>query len=209
MTLQGIDLSSNNGSVNLNKVSAPIVISKLTGGLDYFWNNNLIDESLKAHKLAGAYHFEDEYHVHSKIKEQAYYFFKHFKPYLGKVLPILDYEVPLNDKIFTQHDINRIDTFCREFKRLSGVNCVVYCSKSLIWNHVITDYLKQNNMFWFAQYADLKATGYQSKPWTDNHVLDVSVIGQQYTPNGRVNGVNGAVDLSIFYITSANWKKSC
>ena len=129
MTLQGIDLSSNNGSVNLNKVSAPIVISKLTGGLDYFWKNNLIDESLKAHKLAGAYHFEDEYHVHSKIKEQAYYFFKHFKPYLGKVLPILDYEVPLNDKIFTQHDINRIDTFCREFKRLSGVNCVVYCSK--------------------------------------------------------------------------------
>ena len=64
-------------------------------------------------------------------------------------------------------------------------------------------------MFWFAQYADLKATGYQSKPWTDNHVLDVSVIGQQYTPNGRVSGVNGAVDLSIFYITSENWKKSC
>lgn len=209
MSLQGIDLSSNNGAVNLNKVSAPIVINKLTGGLDYVWKNNLIDECLKHKKLTGAYHFEDEYHVHSKIKDQAYFFYKQYKKYAGKILPILDYEVPLNDKIFTQHDINRIDTFCREFKRLSGVNCVVYCSKSLVWNHVITSYLKNNNMFWIAQYKDLKPTSYQSNPWTDQNKLDVNIIGQQYTPNGRVNGVNGAVDLSIFYITSANWRKSC
>lgn len=209
MSLQGIDLSSNNGAVNLNKVSAPIVINKLTGGLDYVWKNNLIDESLKHEKLTGAYHFEDEYHVHSKIKDQAYFFYKYYKKYAGKILPILDYEVPLNDKIFTQHDINRIDTFCREFKRLSGVNCVVYCSKSLVWDHVITDYLKHNNMFWIAQYKDLKPTSYQSNPWTDQNKLDVNIIGQQYTPNGRVTGVNGAVDLSIFYITSANWQKSC
>lgn len=209
MSIQGIDISSNNGTVNVSRVTAPIVINKLTGGLDYVWKNNLIDESLKNKKLTGVYHFEDEYHVHSKIKEQAYFFYKHYKKYAGKVLPILDYEIPLNDKNFTQHDINRIDMFCREFKRLSGVNCVVYCSKSLVWNHTITSYLKNNDMFWIAQYADLKPTGYQSKPWTDKHVLDVSVIGQQYTPNGRVNGVNGAVDLSIFYITSANWKKSC
>lgn len=209
MSLQGIDISSNNSKVDVSHVTAPIIINKLTGGIDYFWKNNLVDECLKAGKLTGVYHFEDEYHIHSKIKEQARYFYKHYEKYKGKVLPILDYEIPLNDKIFTCHDVNRIEKFCKEFKRLSGVNCVVYCSKSFIWNNTINPYLKKNNMFWFAQYANNNPTNYQNNPWTDSNVLDVSVIGHQYSANGRVAGVIGDVDLSIFYITSANWKKSC
>lgn len=209
MSLQAIDISSNNGAVNVSRVTAPIIINKLTGGLDYLWKNNLIDECLKAGKLVGAYHFEDEYNIHSKIKLQAQNFYKHWKKYKGKVLPILDYEIPLNGKIFTHHDVNRIEMFCKEFKRLSGVNCVVYCSKSFIWNNTINPYLKKNNMFWFAQYANDRPTGYQSNPWTDSNKLDVSIIGQQYTSNGFVDGVKGAVDLSIFYITRANWYKSC
>lgn len=209
MSLQAIDISSNNGRIDPSQVTAPIIINKLTGGLDYVWKNNLIDECLKAGKLVGAYHFEDEYNIHSKIKLQAQKFYKEWKKYKGRVLPILDYEVPLNGKIFTQHDINRIEMFMKEFKRLSGVNAVLYCSKSLIWNHTINDYIKKHNMVWFAQYADNKPTGYQQAPWTDNNKLDVNIVGQQYTSNGFVRGVHGAVDLSIFYISRANWLKSC
>ena len=209
MSMQAIDISSNNTAVNVSRVTAPIIINKLTGGLDYYWKDNLIDESLKAGKLVGAYHFEDEYNVHSKIKLQAQYFYTKWKKYKGKVLPILDYEVPLNGKIFTYHDINRIEMFMKEFKRLSGVNAVLYCSKSLIWNNTINEYIKKHNMVWFAQYGSNNPTGYQEKPWTDNHTLDVNVVGQQYTNNGFVQGVKGSVDLSIFYISRANWLKSC
>lgn len=209
MSMQAIDISSNNTSVDVKRVTAPIIINKLTGGLDYYWKDNLIDESLKAGKLVGAYHFEDEYNVHSKIKLQAQYFYSKWKKYKGKVLPILDYEVPLNGKIFTYHDINRIEMFMKEFKRLSGVNAVLYCSKSLIWNHTINEYIKDHNMVWFAQYGSNDPTGYQNHPWTDKHKLDVNVVGQQYTDNGFVQGVNGSVDLSIFYISVDNWHKSC
>ena len=209
MSMQAIDISSNNAAVDVTRVTAPIIINKLTGGIDYYWKDNLIDESLKAGKLVGAYHFEDEYNVHSKIKLQAQYFYTKWKKYKGKVLPILDYEVPLNGKIFTYHDINRIEMFMKEFKRLSGVNAVLYCSKSLIWNHTINDYIKKHNMVWFAQYGSNNPTGYQENPWTDNHKLDVNVVGQQYTNNGFVQGVRGSVDLSIFYISRANWLKSC
>lgn len=209
MSLQAIDISSNNAAVDVKRVTAPIIINKLTGGLNYYWKNNLIDKCLKAGKLVGAYHFEDEYNVHSKIKLQAQYFYSKWKKYKGKVLPILDYEVPLNGKIFTYHDINRIEMFMKEFKRLSGVNAILYCSKSLIWNHTINEYIKEHNMVWFAQYGSDNPTGYQEHPWTDEHILDVNVVGQQYTNNGFVQGVRGSVDLSIFYISRANWLKSC
>lgn len=209
MSMQAIDISSNNAAVDVKRVTAPIIINKLTGGLDYYWKDNLIDECLKAGKLVGAYHFEDEYNVHSKIKLQAQFFYNEWKKYKGKVLPILDYEIPLNGKIFTYHDINRIEMFMKEFKRLSGVNAVLYCSKSLIWNHTINEYIKKHNMVWFAQYGSNEPTGYQEHPWTDKHTLDVNVVGQQYTNNGFVQGVKGSVDLSIFYISRANWLKSC
>ena len=52
-------------------------------------------------------------------------------------------------------------------------------------------------------------TEYQEHPWTDNHTLNVNVVGQQYTNNGFVQGVKYSVDLSIFYITIDNWHKSC
>ncbi len=209
MTLQAIDVSSNNGCIDVSRVTAPIIISKLTGGTDYYFKNNQVLEFLKAGKLVGVYHYEDEYNIHIKIEEQAQYFYKYYKDFKGKVLPILDYEVPINDKFFTIHDINRIERFMKEFKRLSGVNCVLYCSKSLILNNYISDYLKKNNMLWFAQYADNKPTGYQSNPWTDSHNVDMNVVGQQYTSTGYVNGVHGACDLSIFYISRDNWVKSC
>lgn len=75
MSMQAIDISSNNEKVDVTRVTAPIIINKLTGGLNYYWKDNLIDECLKAGKLVGAYHFEDEYNVHSKIKLQAQYFY--------------------------------------------------------------------------------------------------------------------------------------
>lgn len=209
MSLQGIDISSNNSCVNISQVQAPIIINKLTGGTSYTWRWNLIRKSLECGKLTGAYHFEDEYNRHVPIELQARYFYNQFKPFVGRVLPILDYEKPLNNSYFTINDVKRIERFMREFKRLTGINCVLYCSKSLVWNNIITPYLKQTAMLWFAQYANYNPTSYQSRPWTDSHQLDMNVVGQQYTANGRVTGVSGPVDLSIFYITANNWLKSC
>ena len=37
MTLDGIDISSNNNYLDLNRYTGSIVINKLTGGTSYFW----------------------------------------------------------------------------------------------------------------------------------------------------------------------------
>ena len=209
MSLNGIDISSNNNYLDLNRYTGSIVINKLTGGTSYFWKDNRISDCLKKGLLTGAYHFAHEYKIIKPSKEQAEHFYLHLKPYLGKVLPILDYEVPLNGKFFTQHDMNWIDNFMIHFKKLSGINCVLYCSKDLIWITKIPKFTKNNCMLWFAQYGTMEPTGWQRLPWTDKRQLDMNIIGQQYTSNGHVQGITGGVDLSLFYISHDNWLKSC
>ena len=209
MTLNGIDISSNNNYLDLNRYTGSIVINKLTGGTSYFWKDNRVSDCLKKGLLTGAYHFAHEYKIIKPSKEQAEYFYLHLKPYLGKVLPILDYEVPLNGKFFTQHDMNWIDNFMIYFKKLSGINCVLYCSKDLIWNTKIPKFTKNNCMLWFAQYGTMEPTGFQRKPWTDNRKLDMNICGQQYSSRGHVDGINGFVDLSIFYLDKKGFNRSC
>ena len=209
MSLNGIDISSNNKRLDLSSYTGSVVINKLTGGTSYFWKENRVNDCLKKGLLTGVYHFAHEYKIIKPSKTQAEYFYQHYKKYRGKVLPILDYEVPLNGKYFTQHDMNWIDNFMIHFKKLSGVNAVLYCSKSLVWSTKIPKFTKNNCMLWFAQYGTMEPTGWQRFPWTDKHQLDMNIIGQQYTSNGHIQGITGGVDLSVFYISHGNWLKAC
>jgi len=207
--IHGIDVSSNNPRVNFKNYHGTVFISKLTGGTSYTFTNNQLDEALKHGHLVGAYHFVSEYKRISPNNLEVKHFYNHFKKYLGKVLPILDYEIPINGYAFTYQDILKITDLAKQFYKLTKVNPVIYCSKSLVWNNTITGYLKKNNMFWIAQYANNNRVGWLDNPWQDKNKLDVSVIGQQYTAHGRVNGVTSDTDLSIFYISKRNWLKAC
>lgn len=209
MTLKGIDISSNNSYLNLKAFTGQVVINKLTGGLSYVWRSNRIDDCIKKGLCVGAYHFANENGIITKASSQAKFFYNHWKPYKGKVLPILDYETPINGRYLTQHDMNKVDNFMLEFYRLSKVPPVLYASKSFILNTRIPKFTKTHCMLWFAQYANNNPTGYQSNPWTDNNEVDMNVIGQQYSSHGQVKGIHGNVDLNIFYISRANWFKSC
>lgn len=209
MTLKAIDISSNNGNVDFNSYNGDIIINKLTGGNNYIWKNNKTSESLKHGFLTGVYMFANENGIISNADTQAKYFYNEYRRYQGRVLPIIDYETPINGRSLTQHDMNKLDNIAIAFKHYSGVNPVIYCSKSFILQNVVPKFIKHNCMWWFAQYASMNPTGWQSNPWTDNNKVDVNVVGQQYSSNGHIKGVNGAVDLSIFYITKNNWLKAC
>ena len=208
MSLNGIDISSNNNYLDLNRYKGQVVINKLTGGCSYVWKNNRINDCLKKGLLVGAYHFANENGVITSANSQARFFYNHWKKYKN-VLPILDYETPINGRYLTQHDMNKVDNFMLEFYRLSGVPPVLYASKSFILATKIPKFTKEHCMLWFAQYGTMEPTGFQSNPWTDKHQLDMNIIGQQYTSNGHVQGITGSVDLSLFYISHANWLKSC
>lgn len=209
LVLKGIDLSSNNHDLNFKKYDGDIIIYKLTGGASYFWKENKIKEALSKGFLVGCYHFAHEYGKIVNSRVQAEYFYKHYKPYLGLVYPILDYEIALNGKNFTQHDLNWIDNFMIEFHKLSGVYPMLYCSKSLILANRVPKFTKHNCPLWFAQYANMNPTGWQSNPWTDSNNVDMLVIGQQYSSNGHLSSIQGPVDLSQFYISKKGWLLSC
>lgn len=209
MVLKAIDISSNNKRVDLSRYKGDIVINKLTGGTVYKWKQNKTGESLKRGFLTGVYMFANENGIISNADTQAKYFYNEYRRYQGQVLPIIDYETPINGKNLTYHDMNKLDNMAIAFYHYSGVYPVIYCSKSFILANKIPKFIKNNCMWWFAQYADNNPTGWQSDPWTDNNKVDVSVVGQQYTSHGIVDGVHGYVDLSAFYITKKNWLKSC
>lgn len=209
MSLNGIDISSNNNWLDLSRYKGSIVINKLTGGTSYFWKDNRVNDCLKKGLLTGVYHFANENGIITNSADQAKFFYRHYKQYKGKVLPILDYEVPINGHYLTQHDMNKVDNFMIAFHKLSGVYPVLYASKSFILNTAIPKFTKNHCMLWFAQYANNKSTGFQNNPWTDQNEVDMNVVGQQYTSHGIIDGIKGFVDLSIFYISKNNWKKAC
>lgn len=209
MSLKGIDLSSNNGSLNLKKFDGDIIIYKLTGGASYYWSGNKIEQALQAGFLVGEYHFANEYDKIVNSLVQAKYNYNHMKKWLGKVYPILDYERPLNHQCFTYHDLNWIDNYMEHFYHLSGVYPMLYCSKSLILENRVPKFTKHNCPLWFAQYANNNPTGWEKNPWTDNSNVDMIVVGQQYSSHGCLNSIDGYVDLSQFYITRKGWLQSC
>lgn len=209
MSLNGIDISSNNNLLCLSSYHGSVVINKLTGGNSYFWKQNRVDDCLKKGLCTGVYHFANENGIITSATNQAKHFYNHYKEYKGKVLPILDYETPINGKYLTQHDMNKVDNFMISFYNLSGVYPVLYASKSFILNTKIPKFTKNNCMLWFAQYANDNPTGFQSIPWTDSNKVDINIVGQQYSSHGMIRGIRGFVDLSIFYITKDNWNKAC
>ena len=53
MSLNGIDISSNNNYLDLNRYTGSGVINKLTGGTSYFWKENRVNDCLKKGFLTG------------------------------------------------------------------------------------------------------------------------------------------------------------
>ena len=74
----------------------------------------------------------------------------------------------------------------------AGFQCGIYCSLDWYKNQ-ISDYLKQNFLFWLAR-TEKNDTGayYESRKPTGKNIF-----GWQYTHNGRLPGIDGKVDLDV------------
>lgn len=78
---------------------------------------------------------------------------------------------------------------CKE----AGYDVGIYCNKNWYDNY-ISDYLKSRYSFWVARYG--KNTGYLDEKYKPT---GRNVIAWQYTSKGRVDGINGDVDLDVLY----------
>lgn len=202
--MNGVDISSYQGGINLHKVAGDFVIIKATQGTTYtnpFWKRQAAS-ALTAGKLIGFYH----YATGAGAAEEAAFFLKTVKNYIGKAILCIDWEQGSNK---AWGNVNYCKTLLDNVKEGSHVTPFLYIQQSACQQFSkiagITEF-----PLWVAQYynADMGKDGYLSnfrtvkdiRPWKNPAI-------RQYSPSGRLSGWTGALDLDAAYMTRDAWSK--
>lgn len=210
MTLRVIDVSANQGLINIAPIDCDAVIVKGTGGNNYVNDccDFVLQQCFNLNKPAGLYHYAHEFGNINDPVVESNYFIKNCKNYFGHVLVALDYEVAINGKNYTQQDVEWCQKFIQNVIKQTGVIPLLYISKSLISECDWTSVANLNVGLWYAQYADNNQTGWLSNPWDDGKSVKPFIgVLHQYTGHGRINGYSGDLDLSLFYGDNQAWTK--
>lgn len=199
-----IDIASWQHGINLPTLFAqnPLdgVIVKATQGVTYVnpdyaaWTKWLSDNG----KLFGLYHYLDG----ADAEEEAAHFYTTIKPYIGKGVPVADYEDPATSK-----GTYWLKKFLDKFYALSGVRCMVYCSLSVVQTQDFKAIASSGHALWVAQYADMVTVhGFINNPWQKGSVSPFpGYLMHQYTSCGRLVGYDGNLDFDKYYGTAEEW----
>lgn len=201
--LHGYDISSYQAGIPIDKVPGDFVIIKATQGTSYRNPDftRAASAALTAGKLMGFYH----YAAAGTAAANAAHFINTISSYIGSGILCLDWESMQNPNYC---NVLWVSDFVRIVKEQTGVNCFVYMSKSVTrsanWAGIAEEF-----PLWCAQYKDMRATGYQSAPWTDKHGFGAwdSCLIYQYSSMGFLPGWGHALDLDLAYMTPEEWKR--
>ena len=140
----------------------------------------------------GAYHF---FSLKTSALAQATYFVNSTLFRKGDFPPVLDVEptdAQINaiggDEVLMQ----RIRTFMDYVKKRTHMRPILYVNQMFINKHMqnAAD-IKQNYNVWIARYGEYKP--------------DVKLVYWQLSPDGRVSGINGPVDINVFNGYQGQW----
>lgn len=153
-SINGIDISNNNGSINWNDIKSEgvsNVIIKATEGVDYRdcnLNTNYYN-AINSGMNVGFYHFFSNY---TNPSQQAQDFYNAIKDKPYNITPVLDIETDrLNVSKFEM--TSRALEFLRAFEALSGQKCMIYSYTSFINEEL--DYMALlNYKLWIANYSN-------------------------------------------------------
>lgn len=196
MSLNGIDIASYQAGIDLSIVPCDFVIVKATQGTSYVNPdfNRAINQADQCGKLMGIYHYIGGHGAKAEMD----HFCRHFKPWLGKAIPVLDWESIQNN---AWRDESYLETCIREFIAMTGVPPIIYASLSVFPWALCSKY---NCGTWVAQYANMNDTGYQNNPWNEGAY---SCAIRQYSSSGKLNGWSGRLDINKAYMDAEAWHK--
>lgn len=141
----------------------------------------------------GAYHF---FSLKTPALAQATYFVNHTLFRDGDFPPVLDVE-PTDAQIKAiggdEELMRRIRTFMDYVERRTHMRPILYVNQMFINKHMqnAAD-IKQNYNVWIARYGEYKP--------------DVKLVYWQLSPDGRVNGITGPVDINVFNGYQGQWE---
>ncbi|MCC5425839.1 GH25 family lysozyme [Clostridium botulinum] len=184
--MKGIDISMHNNNINFAQVKNAginVVIIKATEGVEYvdpFLNQHY--QGAKAQNLnIGFYHFMSE---KTSPSQQAVDFWNAIKGKQFNVIPCLDIETN-NMGRSSKAISDRCIEFLTKFKSLSGHDCMIYTGGYFGRDNLDSRVKKYKG--WIAHYG-------VNSPMTTGF----TVVGHQYTEDGRINGISTRVDLNNF-----------
>lgn len=200
MSMNGIDISSWQSSIDLRNVPFDFVIVKATEGINYVnpTCDKHIQQAIFLGKKWGFYHFA----AGNDPVVEANHFYQNCKNYFGNGIPALDYES------YGRKGVAWVKKFLDRIYELTKVRCMVYMSQSVTNEEDFTEVAKHHAL-WMAQYATNSKTGYQANPWSQGNVgaWNGIVTIHQYSSNGYIGGYNGPLDLNIAYLTPDGWDR--
>lgn len=202
MTLNLIDVASYQTGMDVGAVAGDGVIVKATGGTGYVNPacNAHVDQTLKAGKKLGLYHFAHEIGCQGSAEDEAQFFINSIKNYIGKAMLILDYESD------NQTDTEWAKRWLDYVYAKTGIRPVLYISLSNENNANWSNLANDNYGLWIAQYNNYNAAnGFQPRDLYGNLKYFKSMVMFQYTSTGRLGGWSGNLDFDVFYGDTGAW----
>ena len=190
--LKGIDISNHQKGFSLSATNPDFVIVKATEGLGFVdkYCDGFVQDAIRLDIPFGYYHFARS----NDPGKEATYFYENTKNYVGKGIPILDFEVP--------NPNSWIEVWCKTFYQLSGIKPWFYTYDDYINNQGYgTPWIKANCGLWLAGYPRAY-TSYPSPncPYKHN---GWTLAAWQFTGSLAMGGM--PVDGDFFYGDRRAW----
>ena len=204
MSLKGIDISNHQRGLDLSKIDCDFVIIKATEGKSYVDKScdGFFQQALSLGKKLGIYHFANN--SDNTAKQEADWFINNTRGYIGKAIPVLDWEDNITD------DVPWALEWLQRVEQAYGCKPLIYMSESVVNRHDWSPVANANYGIWVAKYRDnLPDYNYDmSKAGNMPSIKYWSTMALwQWTSTGRLNGWNGNLDCNVFYGDAAAWDK--
>ena len=204
MSLKGIDISNHQRGLDLSKIDCDFVIIKATEGKSHVdqYCDGFFQQALSLGKKLGVYHFANN--SDNTAKQEADWFINNTRGYIGKAIPVLDWEDDVIDNVpWALEWLQRVE-------QAYGCKPLIYMSESVVNRYDWSPVANANYGIWVAKYRDnLPDYNYDmSKAGNIPSIKYWSTMALwQWTSTGRLNGWNGNLDCDVFYGDAAAWDK--
>jgi GH25 family lysozyme M1 (1,4-beta-N-acetylmuramidase) len=207
--MDGIDIASYEGGIDLASVPSDFVIVKATQGTGYVnpYYSGWASEVLNLGKELGVYHYADG----SGAVAEADHFVSLVRSAgaVGKALLVLDWE----EGSAMAKGVSYALSFLNRVYALTGVRALVYTSQGVTNDYDWSSVANAGYGLWVAQYLnantnDQTATdGYLDDPVSYRSVSGwSSATMYQYSSVGNLPGWSGNLDLDKFYGSRSDWE---
>ena len=188
LSIKGLDVSNYQGNINFapaKKAGYDTAIILAGDGYNNFTSPTL-NKQYQAAKAAnmniGFYYV---LRPNLSIKQQAQNFWNDIKGKNYDVYPVLDVEISSGDQDIT----GQVLEFMKDFKSLSGLNCIIYTSYNFANTHL--DSKLAPYKCWIADWGISSVPS--NKIWNKK-----DYVGWQYTGSGKIKGLSNSLDLNKF-----------